>query len=64
MVRCGGLPEVLGQLVLETGAAEILAEEEVEYRFAWILYRAGILASQWTVWPQKLYCALCYFVMP
>ncbi len=34
VVRCGALPEVLGQLVLESGAAEILAEEEVEYRSA------------------------------
>lgn len=31
------LPNVLRQLVLETGAAEIMAEEEVEYRSASIL---------------------------
>ena len=34
VVRCGALPEVLGQLVLESGAAGIIAEEEVEYRLA------------------------------
>ena len=34
VVRCGALPEVLRQLVLESGASEIIAEEEVEYRSA------------------------------
>ena len=32
VVRWGALPEMLSQLVLECGAAEIIAEEEVEYR--------------------------------
>lgn len=32
MVRIGALPEVLQQLLAESGATEIVAEEEVEYR--------------------------------
>ena len=35
-MKCGALPEVLRQLVHDSGASEIIAEEEVEYRSTFI----------------------------
>ena len=34
VVRYGALPQLLRELVLESGAAEIIAEEEVEHRWS------------------------------
>ena len=38
VVRCGVLPEVLRKLVAESGAEEIIAEEEVEYRSVYAFF--------------------------
>lgn len=38
VVRCGVLPEVLQALVMESGAEEIIAEEEVEYRSVYAFF--------------------------
>lgn len=46
VVRCGVLPEVLRELVAESGAEEIIAEEEVEYRSVYAffaLFHVGLL---------------------
>ena len=37
VVRYGALPELLRELVPETGAAGIIAEEEVEHRCSYII---------------------------
>ena len=38
VVRCGVLPEVLRELLEDSGAEEIIAEEEVEYRSVYAFF--------------------------
>lgn len=42
VVRYGALPKLLRELVLETGAAGIIAEEEVEHRYPYIVDQYAI----------------------
>ena len=43
VVRYGALPKLLRDLVLETGAAGIIAEEEVEHRYSYIPDQSSII---------------------
>ena len=42
VVRYGALPKLLRELVLETGAGGIIAEEEVEHRYSYIVDQYAI----------------------
>ena len=45
VVRYGALPELLRELVLETGAAKIIAEEEVEHRCSYNITQYAIIVG-------------------